>query len=92
MTERVTVSIEDHVAVVRLNRPDKHNALDLPMFAALAQTGQSLADDSSVRAVVPEAAGANLCAGFATSTVYPCDTPLGAAALAPGHASPACLS
>ncbi|MCH8865465.1 MAG: crotonase/enoyl-CoA hydratase family protein [Proteobacteria bacterium] len=91
MTERVTVSIEDHVAVVRLNRPDKHNALDLPMFAALAQTGQSLADDSSVRAVVLEAAGANFCAGIDTSIFEQGDTAIGAAAMAPGTASPANL-
>ena len=36
MTEqRVTVTIADGVADVRLNRPDKRNALDPAMFAGL---------------------------------------------------------
>ncbi|MDH3547172.1 MAG: enoyl-CoA hydratase, partial [Gammaproteobacteria bacterium] len=43
MTERILLTIDDHVAVVTLNRPDKHNALDMPMFEALADVGQSLA-------------------------------------------------
>jgi len=30
--ERVLVSIDEHVAHVRLNRPDKRNGLDLAMF------------------------------------------------------------
>ena len=34
-TPRVTVDIQDGVADVRLNRPDKMNALDQAMFDAL---------------------------------------------------------
>ena len=30
--ERVRIDIADHVAVVSLTRPQKHNALDLAMF------------------------------------------------------------
>ena len=33
--ERVRVEVEDHVALVTLTRPDKHNALDLAMFEAI---------------------------------------------------------
>ncbi len=36
MGDRVTVEIEDHVAEVTLNRPEKHNAVDLAMFEALS--------------------------------------------------------
>ena len=32
MTDRVTITINDGVADVRLNRPDKRNALDGAMF------------------------------------------------------------
>ena len=47
MTERVQVTIEGGVADVRLNRPEKLNALDRPMFEALVATGQRLSADRS---------------------------------------------
>ena len=52
MNDRVTVSIQDGVADVRLNRPDKMNALDQAMFDALIETGVSLKTRHGVRAVV----------------------------------------
>jgi len=52
MSDRVTVEIGNHVAEVTLNRPQKHNAVDLAMIEALIEAGESLADDTSVRAVV----------------------------------------
>lgn len=64
MNERVDTSIENHVAVVRLNRPEKHNALDHESFEALIATGASLARDASVRAVVLTGAGDSFCAGI----------------------------
>lgn len=62
--ERVSVSLEDGVADVRLNRPDKLNAIDLPMFEALAETGKSLAADPRLRAVVLSGEGRAFCAGL----------------------------
>lgn len=64
MSERVACSLEDHVAHVRLTRPDKHNGLDLPMFEALIETGERLAADSTVRAVVLSGEGKSFCAGL----------------------------
>ncbi|HEY8480824.1 MAG TPA: crotonase/enoyl-CoA hydratase family protein [Spirillospora sp.] len=64
MTDRVTVHVDRGVADVRLNRPDKLNALDLAMFEALAETGESLALDPSVRAVVLSGEGRSFCAGL----------------------------
>ncbi|GGV44763.1 enoyl-CoA hydratase [Actinomadura cremea] len=64
MTERVTVKVDQGVADVRLNRPDKLNALDLPTFEALAATGDALAADPSVRAVVLSGEGRAFCAGL----------------------------
>ena len=43
--ERVTVTVADGVADVRLNRPDKLNALDPAMFDALVAAGERLAAD-----------------------------------------------
>jgi enoyl-CoA hydratase/carnithine racemase len=62
--ERVSCTIRDGVADVRLNRPDKLNALDLAMFGALAATGDRLRDDPTVRAVVISGEGRGFCAGL----------------------------
>ncbi len=64
MSERVTISIDGGVADVRLNRPDKLNALDQHLMAAVVAAGQSLADDRSVRAVVLSGEGRAFCAGL----------------------------
>ena len=61
---RVTVDVENGVADVRLDRPDKMNALDGAMFDALATTGSELAADPSVRAVVLSGNGRAFCAGL----------------------------
>lgn len=64
MADRVAVEIEDHVARVVLNRPDKHNAVDRAMFDALIETAGALANDNSLRAVVLHGNGNNFCAGI----------------------------
>lgn len=67
MSERVSVSIDGHVAVVTLNRPEKKNAVDIAMFEALASAGEALRADASVRAVVLQGAGGNFCTGIDTA-------------------------
>ena len=67
MTDRVVVNIENHVATVTLNRADKHNAVDVAMFEALIETGEVLAKDRSLRAVVLHGAGESFCAGIDVS-------------------------
>lgn len=64
MAERVRVTIDGGVADVRLDRPDKLNALDPAMFAAIVEAGESLKDDTSVRAVVLSGEGRGFCAGL----------------------------
>ncbi len=64
MSDRVTCIIEGGVADVRLNRPEKMNALDPAMFAGLVQTGEALKNDKSVRAVVLSGEGRAFCAGL----------------------------
>ncbi|MCU0685946.1 MAG: crotonase/enoyl-CoA hydratase family protein [Polyangiaceae bacterium] len=61
---RVLVSIEKNVAHVRLNRADKRNGLDLPMFEALIAAGERVAADATVRAVVLSGEGRGFCAGL----------------------------
>src|ERR1700738_3795822 len=64
MSDRVSCTIVDGVADVRLNRPDKLNALDMAMFDALVDTGEALKEDRSVRAVVLSGEGRGFCAGL----------------------------
>ena len=63
-SDRVTVRISGGVADVRLNRPEKRNALDQAMFEALVDAGQRVADDRAVRAVVLSGEGKSFCAGL----------------------------
>ena len=64
MSDRVTVQIADGVADVRLNRPDKLNALDGDMFVGLVDAATRLAKDTSVRAVVLSGEGRAFSAGL----------------------------
>jgi enoyl-CoA hydratase/carnithine racemase len=67
MTEtagRVTVTLEGGVADVRLNRPDKRNALDPAMFEALVAAGERLKVEQGLRAVVLSGEGPDFCAGL----------------------------
>ncbi|HVA43199.1 MAG TPA: crotonase/enoyl-CoA hydratase family protein [Acidimicrobiales bacterium] len=60
----MSVEMSGHVADVRLNRPDKMNALDPAMFAAIVEAGEALKADPSVRAVVLSGEGRAFCAGL----------------------------
>ncbi|MEC7957174.1 MAG: crotonase/enoyl-CoA hydratase family protein [Pseudomonadota bacterium] len=60
----VTIDINDGVADVRLNRPEKYNALSQSMFKAIIDAGEQLRDDKSLRAVVLSGNGRGFCAGL----------------------------
>ena len=62
--DRVTISIEDGIADVRMNRADKRNALDNAMFTSLASAGDYLKTLPDLRAVVVSGDGASFCAGL----------------------------
>ena len=64
MSDRVQIDINDGVADVRLDRPDKMNALDTAMFVAIAEAGERVASDPSVRAVVLSGEGRAFCSGL----------------------------
>jgi enoyl-CoA hydratase/carnithine racemase len=64
MADRVTIDVDGGVADVRLNRPDKMNALDAAMFTALVEAGDAIAADRRVRAVVLSGEGRGFCAGL----------------------------
>ena len=64
MSDRVIVEIADGIAHVRLNRPDKRNALDGEMFRAIADAGEQLKATGELRAVVLSGTGKSFCAGL----------------------------
>ncbi|MEM9011879.1 MAG: crotonase/enoyl-CoA hydratase family protein [Pseudomonadota bacterium] len=61
---RVAVERDGHVATVTLSRPEKRNALDQAMLEAIVATGEELAADAKLRAVVLTGAGQAFCAGL----------------------------
>jgi len=64
MEERVSISISEGIADVRLMRADKMNALDQGMFEALVAATERLSKDKSVRVVVLSGEGRAFCAGL----------------------------
>ncbi|SLN36687.1 putative enoyl-CoA hydratase echA8 [Roseovarius albus] len=67
MSDTVLLKRNGPVAEVRLNRPDKHNAVDLSVFEGLAQIGEELRADTGLRAVILTGEGENFCSGIDTS-------------------------
>lgn len=64
MTDRVSITVADGIADVRLTRADKMNALDPAMFAALAEAIDALAVRTDARVVVLSGEGRAFCAGL----------------------------
>ncbi len=64
MSELVTLTVTDHVADVRLNRPDKMNALSMSLLEALTDAAERVTADRSIRAVVLSGEGRAFCAGL----------------------------
>lgn len=69
MAKRVELTVENHVAEVMLNRPEKYNALDLDLLRELSAVGELLKTRDDVRAVVLHGAGKNFCAGIDLHTL-----------------------
>ena len=64
MEERISISISEGVADVRLVRADKMNALDQAMFEALVAATERLSKEKGVRVVVLSGEGRAFCAGL----------------------------
>ncbi|GGN42993.1 enoyl-CoA hydratase/carnithine racemase [Actinoplanes campanulatus] len=60
----VSVSVENGIAQVRLNRPDKLNALALDTLDELITVARRLRKDRTLRAVVIAGEGASFCSGL----------------------------
>jgi enoyl-CoA hydratase/carnithine racemase len=64
MSDLVTLAVTDHVADVRLNRPQKKNALNLAMFDAIVAAAERVMNDRTIRAVVLSGEGSAFCSGL----------------------------
>jgi enoyl-CoA hydratase/carnithine racemase len=61
--QEVVYNVEDGVAVVTLNRPDRLNAMTLTMAGEIRAAMQQATDDDQVRVIVLTGAGRGFCAG-----------------------------
>lgn len=79
MTRSDTVLLErtDNRVQVCLNRPEKHNGMNLDMLDAVNATTKTLADDRALRSVVIRGNGPSFCAGLDFGSVL--KAPLAAA-------------
>ena len=63
MTENVIVTHDRHIVQIRLNRPQKKNAMSLDCYYMVAETIEQAETDKSVRAIVILGSEGNFCAG-----------------------------
>lgn len=62
--ETLELKVEDYVATVTLNRPDKANSMNAAMWAEIQTCFEWLDEEPSVRAVVLAGNGKNFCSGI----------------------------
>lgn len=82
MSSRITCTVEGGVADLRLARPDKLNALDIPMLEELIDVLEGLHADPGLRAVVLSGEGRGFCAGLDMSVFRTMQTSAGDSATA----------
>lgn len=61
--EHVLYRVEDRVAVISLNHPERHNAVDSAMAMAREKAWQDASSDPAVRAIVIRGEGRSFCSG-----------------------------
>ena len=83
MSDVLKTVVDGSVATVTLDRPDKHNAINLDMFSALGEA------DRSIRAVILTGAGDNFCSGIDTSVFAQGGNAIDPSMMAPVAPSPA---
>ncbi|MCP3953775.1 MAG: enoyl-CoA hydratase, partial [Desulfobacterales bacterium] len=64
MPEPVLFDIEENIAIIALNRPEKRNALNQALLAALYNAVEKVARETDLRAAVITGCGPAFCAGL----------------------------
>ena len=62
--ETLTLSVEDHIATVRLNRPEKLNAMNLAMWHDIRSAFQYIDETPEIRVAILEGEGKGFTAGI----------------------------
>lgn len=68
--ESIIYTVEDGVARITLNRPEKHNALDFQLIDELTAAFEGLESDDDVSVVVLAGAGKSFCSGYDLKGTY----------------------
>ncbi len=69
--ENIILEIEEQVAVVTLNRPDKLNAISPELHEEIMQACRQLGEDDGVRVVIWTGAGRGFCSGVDLTAARP---------------------
>jgi enoyl-CoA hydratase/carnithine racemase len=62
--ETIAYTVDDGLATITLNRPDKRNAMNTAMFRELGDAAEEAAGDIDVRVVLVRGEGVSFCAGI----------------------------
>jgi enoyl-CoA hydratase/carnithine racemase len=68
VNDALQITIENHIAHVRLNRPDSHNAIDGPIMNGLLEFARQMMQPGEVRVIVLSGNGKSFCAGLDMSS------------------------
>ena len=63
-TPEVSYTVEDHVATIQFQRPERQNTINRPMLSALSQYLVQANQDDDVRAIIIAGSGRFFCAGL----------------------------
>ena len=66
---RVTLRVENQIGYVNLNRPEKHNALDMAMFKAIDKVIGDIKRNKDIRVVIVSGNGESFCSGLDVKSV-----------------------
>jgi len=69
LDSRISYQVENGIAEVKLNRPEKHNALDMPMFYAIEKTIKQIMKNKKIRVVIVSGEGESFCSGLDLKSV-----------------------
>ena len=73
----IDVTVEDHVALITINRPERMNALDHEHYRALSEAWIRVRDDADIRSAIVTGAGERaFCAGADIKSLLPQPTGL----------------
>lgn len=64
LCQTLTVTTDNHIAHIVLNRPDKKNAMNVVMIKELISVAERLKKDKHIRAVMISGEGADFCSGM----------------------------